>query len=128
MTTFLLLTKRTTVVYDFRSRSLPLLQVTDETAKSFLKKRINPTCLPTFEYPMRAYKTHATENGQQAKNGIYSGWSNPPPFHYVESNAPLDCLKGTLKASSLPSVTCILILSSLLRLKVVFAVKFADFD
>ena len=59
------------------------MQVTDKAAQSFLKRRINPTCLPNGNGNSR--------NGQKAKNGIgiYSGWSNPPPFHYVQSNSPL---------------------------------------
>ena len=60
--------------------SYSLLQVTDEAAKSFLKRRINPTCLPP---------DGNNRDGHQAKKGIYSGWSNPPPFHYVQSNSPL---------------------------------------
>ena len=57
------------------------MQVTEEIEQSFLKRRINPTCLPNGNGNQR--------DGQNAKNGIYSGWSNPPPFHYVQANAPL---------------------------------------
>ena len=46
-----------------------------------IQNRIYPTCLPL--------KTIQDTFEELEFLGIYSGWSNPPPFSYVQNNAPL---------------------------------------
>ena len=47
-----------------------------ETEEKIVKNQIYPSCLPTSK-------------PKNNSSGIHSGWSNPPPFYFVESNAPL---------------------------------------
>ena len=52
------------------------LKVNMETEEKIVKNQIYPSCLPTSK-------------PKNTLSGIHSGWSNPPPFYFVESNAPL---------------------------------------
>ena len=47
-----------------------------ENEEKILKNQIYPSCLPTSRPKNSSY-------------GIHSGWSNSPPFYFVQSNAPL---------------------------------------
>ena len=47
-----------------------------ETEEKIVKNQIYPSCLPTSK-------------PKNTSNGIHSGWSNPPPFYFVQSNTPL---------------------------------------
>ena len=47
-----------------------------ETEKKILKNQIYPSCLPT-------------SRPKNTSHGVHSGWSNSPPFYFVQSNAPL---------------------------------------
>ena len=53
-----------------------LVDMKKELQKQLVKSRLYPTCLPKTRRPTSSF-------------GVHSGWSNPPPFYYVQNNAPL---------------------------------------
>ena len=53
-----------------------LVDTNEEVQKQMFKNRLYPTCIPKKRKPSSTF-------------GIHSGWSNPPPFYYVQNNAPL---------------------------------------
>ena len=51
------------------------LQVDEKTSSKIFRNKIHPSCLPSkLSVP---------------SSGIHSGWSNPPPYYFVQNNAPL---------------------------------------
>ena len=67
----------TTLSTNYIQKDIAVIKVSNENqAKGiFVENKINPACLPTTI--------------EVSASAIHSGWSNPPPFYFIQSFAPL---------------------------------------